>query len=250
MLIEFCLPIYNEEKIMEKNILELLNYLQKQDFPFFWKIILIINGSSDSSSEIADKLTTLYPQSINFINIPEPGRGQALKKYWLRSSADILCYMDIDLAVSLDNIKDLIQPLSGDNYDMAIGSRLMVGSQIKRSFIRELSSQSYNLLSRLILRHHFSDMQCGFKAIKKEVFKFIAPYVKDDKWFFDTEMIILTKIIKGKIKEVPVNWQENRYDMRQSKVNLIRDSLKFIKNLIKFRYQLLFISSQLKKHPR
>jgi selenophosphate synthetase-related protein len=114
-------------------------------------------------------------------------------------------------------------------------------SKINRSFIRELSSQSYNFLSKIILGHNFSDLQCGFKAIKVDVFNKIAPYIKDNKWFFDTELIFFTNYFGYKIKEMPVDWQENRYDKRKTKVNLIKDSFKFIINLIKLKIKILLM---------
>jgi glycosyltransferase involved in cell wall biosynthesis len=239
MLAEFCLPVYNEEKILEKNVLTLLNYCLAQSYVFDWRIVIVINGSSDNSSAISERLQKEHSERINFINIPEPGRGQALKKYWLQCQADILTYMDIDLAVSLDSIPSLVQPIINGQADLVIGSRLMPDSKISRSFIRELSSQSYNFLSRVILGHNFSDMQCGFKAMRSEAFKKIAPLINDTKWFFDTELIIFTKNLGFRVKEIPVDWSENRYDTRKSKVHMFRDSFKFFCDLIRLRIRLL-----------
>ena len=44
---------------------------------------------------------------------------------------------------------------------------------------------------------------------------------------------------------MPVNWQENRYDKRKTKVNLAKDSFKFMINLIKLRIRLLFMTDQM-----
>jgi len=238
MLIEFCLPIYNEETILADSVQKLYNFLIDQNFLFDWQIVIVINGSSDSSPLIAKKLSINYPDKIKFANISEPGRGQALKRYWLKSSADIFVYMDIDLAVALEAIPRLIQPILDNECQLAVGSRLLPDSKIERSFIRELSSQTYNLLSRLLFKHHLSDMQCGFKAISRSAFMAIAPYLQDPRWFFDTEMIIIGRALGYKIKEIPVNWQENRYDQRKSKVKLLRDSTKMFRNLIKLRHRL------------
>lgn len=233
--IHFCVPVYNEEKILEQNILKLLNYLKKQNFPFTWKIIIVINGSTDNSLKIAKELASNNKNFIDYFETKKPGRGQALKNYWLINNADILVYMDVDLAVSLENIPNLINPFLGNQADLVIGSRLLSNSKIERSLIRELSSQGYNLLSRLILNHKFSDLQCGFKAVKTEKFKEVASHIKDKKWFFDTELIIFGKHFGWRIKEVPVDWSENRYEKRKSKVNILKDSSKFVVDLIKLR---------------
>lgn len=247
MLISFFLPVYNEEKILEKNVLKLFKYCEEQNFNFDWRIIIVVNGSSDNSFILAEKLAGDSGGKIIALNIVSPGRGNALKKTWLENKADVLVYMDIDLAVSLDDIKDLINPIIKGDYDMAIGSRLLPESKISRSFIRELSSQTYNFLSKVILVHKFSDLQCGFKAIKREVFEKIAPFIKDNKWFFDTELIIIAHRLGFKIKEVPVDWEECRWDERKSKVNLLRDSSKYIADMLKFKIRVAKILKNAKK---
>ena len=87
--------------------------------------------------------------------------------------------MDVDLAVSLENIDDLLLELIQKNDDIAIGSRLKKGAKTDRSLNRELSSRIYILLSKIILRHPFSDLQCGFKGKKKEAWEKISPFIQD-----------------------------------------------------------------------
>lgn len=238
MLIEFCLPVYNEEKILKANTLYLLDFCRKQLFDFDWKIILAINGSTDNSASIGEELAKISNRKIKCFIIKKSGKGRAIKKYFSLSRADIAVYMDIDLAVSLNNIPELLNSVKSGAADIAIGSRLMADSSITRSFIRELSSQTYNFLSRIILGHKFSDLQCGFKAMRLETFKKISPFIKDGKWFFDTELIAYAHRLGYKVAEIPVNWSENRYDQRKSKVNLAKNSLIFLVNLIKLKIAL------------
>lgn len=243
MNIEFCLPVYNEEEILKNNVIKLFNYCIDQDFKFNWKIVLIINGSTDNSLQIANELCRNLQNKIKVENFKKSGKGYSIKRYFLKSRADIVAYMDIDLAVSLENIYDLIKPILYKNYDLVVGSRMLPNSRINRSFLREFSSKSYNFLSRIILNNNFSDLQCGFKAIKMDVFRKIAPYIKNSKWFIDTELIAFANFFKYKIEEIPIDWEENRYDERKSKVNVLKDSIKFIFNLIKLRMRLRIIKT-------
>ncbi len=241
MFIEFCLPVYNEEKILKNNVLQLLKYLKQQQFSFFWKIIILNNGSTDNTNKICSEFEK---EKIKTEYIKNPGKGRAMKTYGLKSQADILVYMDIDLAVSLYNIPYLINPLIQENFDLVIGSRLLPSSKTARSFLRSFSSKVYNLLSKIILRHNLSDLQCGFKAIKVNKFKQLIPYIQSNKWFFDTELIAFANHFGHQIKEIPVDWQENRYEARESKINLAKDSMKFIVNLIKLKLRLLKLKTQ------
>jgi glycosyltransferase involved in cell wall biosynthesis len=234
MLIEFIIPCYNEEQILKQNTLKLLNFLKLQKYSFNWKIILLLNGTTDNSKLLALELEK-QNHEINLFIIPEKGKGNALKKYFDHSSGNFLIYMDIDLAVSLENINDLLTPFLKENYDIVIGSRLLKKSRTNRSFFRELTSRFYILLSKIIIKHPFSDLQCGFKGIKKETWLKVSSLIKDKYWFFDTELLFYINYLNYKYKEISVNWSENRYGKRKSKIKLLKDSLLFIKNLINLR---------------
>ncbi len=237
MLVEFYLPVKNEQEILETNIKYLLKFLKSKELSYSWQVVIIVNGSQDASDAIAQKLVHDYLRvKAKYLNLS--GKGRALRTYFHESSADILVFMDIDLAVDLNNISELLNPLLNQQAQLVIGSRLLPASHLERSFLRSFTSRVYNILSRLILRHNFSDLQCGFKAIKKETFEVLRPWFKDDNWFFDTELVILTMRRGYHIKEIPVDWQETRYQKRQSKVRLLRDGWSFIKNLFSFCWRL------------
>lgn len=235
MLIHFVIPIYNEEQILEKNSLKLLNFLKLQNYNFSWNLILLVNGSSDKSEKIAQKMELQHQEIVATI-IGERGKGNALKKFLDQTSADFSFYMDVDLAVSLENINDIIRPLLEEiDYDIFIGSRIKKGSITDRKGIRELSSRCYILISKIIIKHRLSDLQCGFKGIKKEAWNKISPLIVDQGWFFDTELLLWGQLLGLKIKETPVNWSENRYERRKSKVKLFKDSIVFVKKLLQLR---------------
>jgi len=245
MLIDFCLPIKNEALILSNSLNKLISYCERAGFNFSWRIIGVINGSSDASADILRDFKRRWPGQIDFIEVTEAGRGRALKKYWSASSADVFSYMDCDLAVSLDNLPALIRPLVNNEADLAIGSRFAAGSAIRRSLLREFISQAYSLLSRFLLNHKIADLQCGFKAVRRGTFQRIKPYLIDDYWFFDTELTLLALHFDFRVKQVPVDWQENRYQRRPSTVKIWRDSWDFLKNLIFFRRRL----KKIKKYP-
>ena len=237
MLVEFIIPCHNEEQILKQNSIRLFDFLNNKNYNFDWKIILVLNGTTDSSITIAKNLKNEYSKIDIFI-IKEKAKGNALKTYFKRSLADFLVYMDIDLAVSMENINQLLENLLKKDYDLVIGSRLLPESKTNRSIIRELSSRTYIFLSQLILKHQFSDLQCGFKGMNRKMFLSISNLIEDKNWFFDTELLIFSKYFGYKIKEIPIDWSEDRYEKRTSKINVLLDSFKFIKNLLKLKKRL------------
>jgi glycosyltransferase involved in cell wall biosynthesis len=246
MRVLICLPIRNEEKILEKNVNILLNFLSNNNWCFAWEIVLVVNNSNDKSSDIAGVLAE-ENEKISFLEIEKGGKGRAIKYCFDQFlDRDILVYMDADLAVSLENFSLLINNLLDDQVDLVIGSRMLPESKTNRSFSRNFISNLYNLLSKLFLKHKFSDLQCGFKAIKSNVYKEVRSYLKDNNWFFDTEWIAIIKLFGFKIKEMPVDWQENRFETRKSGVKVFKDGWQFLKALYLLRIRLNKIAKQKK----
>ncbi|MDP2709022.1 MAG: glycosyltransferase [bacterium] len=235
MLVEFCLPVFNEEKILKENGKIFYDFCRAGNFSFDWRVVLLNNGSDDDSERLARELERQFPDKIFLENTAVRGKGGAIKKYFLKSRAEVLVYLDIDLAVSLDNLPELIGPVLAGECDLAFGSRLLPASRVSRPFLRTLSSVSYNFLSRLILGLGYRDLQCGFKAMNRRVVAEVLPLIRDNDWFFDTELIALADRRSLKIKEIPADWSENRYDKRKSKINLFKDGLVFMGKLIKLR---------------
>jgi glycosyltransferase involved in cell wall biosynthesis len=237
MTVIICLPIKNEEKILKNNVEMVLRYLSEQNLDFNWQVVIVVNGSIDSSLEIAQAISKRH-ERVDYLNIDQSGKGRAVKycfdKYVRR--ADYLMYMDIDLAVSLSDLKPLFREIY--NYDLVFGSRLMPGSITDRSWFREISSRVYNYISRLILKHSFLDLQCGFKIIKKEAYQSVRKRLEDNNWFFDSEWVIMLYRLGFKLKEIPVHWQENRYQKRSSRVNIFKDTFKFLLALKKLYFRL------------
>jgi len=229
--ISITLPVFNEEKVIEKNVEELRNFLIK-NLGHDFEIIIANNGSTDGTLEKIKKICKRYGD-VNYINIDERGRGRALRKAWSENSSDIVSYMDIDLSTSLDAFPRLIKEIE-EGYDIAIGSRFVKGSDTKRSFMRGFLSRGYNLLLKLFFNISFSDAQCGFKAIRKGSLEEILDDVKDQEWFFDTELLIKAERKGFRIKEIPVHWVESR----DSKVNILETIFDYIKSIIRLRIEL------------
>jgi glycosyltransferase involved in cell wall biosynthesis len=167
------------------------------------------------------------------MHLEEKGRGRALKAAWLASEADVVAYMDVDLSTNLWSFLPLVAPLATGHSDVAIGSRLLRGEMVTRQWKRELISRCYNLLIKAMFGNGFSDAQCGFKAIKRTVAKELLPWVEDDEWFFDTELLLLAEERGYRVSEVPVDWIEDL----DSRVDIASTALEDVKGLLRVRQE-------------
>ncbi|PKM88927.1 hypothetical protein CVU83_00975 [Candidatus Falkowbacteria bacterium HGW-Falkowbacteria-2] len=227
MRIDFCVPVYNEEAIFSANAERIWQFLSGQKRDYEWNLVFIVNGSSQSFEKQVQTFADSGHLGARCFIIPQGGKGRAIKAYFNASQADMLVYMDIDLAVDLEALSRLIEPILHDEADLVFGSRMLPSSSINRSWLRESSSRAYIRYSRLLLKHHYTDLQCGFKAIKTSVWHQLSPFIKNDDWFFDTELIYHAQKQGFRLKEIPVDWSENRYSGRHSKINMLSDGWRF-----------------------
>lgn len=231
MKVDIIVPVYNEERRIEAGIRKLHSFLSS-GFKLPWRIIIAENGSDDRTPQLARSLSEELG-GISLFRIEGRGRGRALKKAILSSDADIVCYMDIDMSTDLKHLPQLVNAIMEGSH-IAIGSRLIKGSEVSRSLKREIFSRLYNLFLRVLFRVKFKDAQCGFKAFNREAVVEILPEVKNNGWFFDSELLIISERKGYSIKEIPVRWEENR----DSKVNVLRTAWEDIKESLKLRLRL------------
>ena len=189
--VEVVVPVYNEQLALEPSIRRLHAFLS-DGFPFTWSITIADNASTDGTPFIAADLARELPE-VRHLRLERKGRGLALREAWSRSDARVVSYMDVDLSTDLRALLPLVAPLLSGHSDVAIGSRLARGAHVTRGPKRELISRSYNKILKASLRVNFTDAQCGFKAVTSEAAALLLPQIRDDGWFFDTELLVLAQ---------------------------------------------------------
>jgi glycosyltransferase involved in cell wall biosynthesis len=229
MLVDILLPVYNEEHVLEKSVATLRAFLQKNLAGFQWVISIGDNASTDSTLEKAKQLAARF-QDVRALHLDRKGRGRMVKYAWSNSEAQILCYMDIDLSTDLQALPPLVQAIA-DGNDVSIGSRQYKGSLVERSLKREVISQGYICILKMLLGFPFTDAQCGFKAMSKKAVNELFPLIVDDEWFFDTELLFLAHKRGYKVKELPVRWIEDT----DSRVKILRTMWLDIKGVFRMR---------------
>ncbi|MFE3147179.1 glycosyltransferase [Streptomyces sp. NPDC059218] len=224
-VLDVVVPVYNEEKDLEPCVLRLHDHLART-FPYSFRITVADNASTDRTPEVAARLAAALPR-VRSCRLEEKGRGRALRTVWSHSDAPVLAYMDVDLSTDLNALLPLVAPLISGHSDLAIGSRLSRGSRVVRGSKREFVSRAYNLILRSSLAARFSDAQCGFKAVRRDVAERLLPMVEDSGWFFDTELLVLAERGGLRIHEVPVDW----VDDPDSTVHIVRTATEDLKGV-------------------
>jgi len=230
-LIELVVPVYNEEHVLAGSVERLVGHLR--DFPHEVRVTIADNASTDTTYAVARDLADRLP-GVRAVHLDAKGRGRALKAVWSTSDADVLAYCDVDLSTDLAALLPLVAPLLSGHSDVAIGTRLAAGSRVVRGPKREVISRCYNLLLHVALRVRVSDAQCGFKAIRADAARALLPQVRDDAWFFDTELLVLAEAAGMRIHEVPVDW----VDDPDSRVAVVPTAMADLRGIVRMSRQL------------
>jgi putative flippase GtrA len=237
--IEIVIPVYNEQHDLAASVRRLHDYLT-HSFPFSFRIVIADNASTDATWAVASALE-LELSNVRATYISKKGRGRALHMVWSASAATVVCYMDVDLSTDLAALLPLVAPLLSGHSDVAIGTRLARSSRVVRGPKREVISRCYNVLLRTTLATRFSDAQCGFKAIRADRARELLPMVRDNGWFFDTELLVLAERSGMRIHEVPVDWTDDpdsRVDIVQTALADLRGIARLSRDLARGRLPL------------
>ena len=230
-ILDLAVPVYNEVRALAPSITVLHDYLTKR-FPWTWRLTVVDNGSNDGTWEEACQLAARL-DGVEALHLEARGRGRALRAAWSVSNAAVVAYTDVDLSTDLDALLPLVAPLIVGHSHLAIGSRLAAGARVERPLGRELVSRVYNRLLHLVFGNRFRDAQCGFKAIRTDVAHRLLPEIRDNGWFFDTELLLLAERNGLRVTEISVDWIDNA----DSRVAVVRTALDDLRGVARMARQ-------------
>lgn len=227
MTFEVTIPVLNEEATLSRQVHTVHQFLS-QHFPHRnqWRIIIADNGSTDNTRHIAAALSDELPE-VKLVQVPEKGVGLALKTSWAQSQADMVGYMDLDLATDLRHFLQAYHALATEGFDLVYGTRLHPKAKvIGRTIKREITSRVFNLMLQTYLGTRFSDGMCGFKWLRREYLPMLLDGgAVSNGWFFSTELLAVAEWKGLNICELPVVWTD---DTTGSKVNIPRLAKQYI----------------------
>ncbi len=234
MYLSIIIPAYNEEKRLPKTLLDMDNYLKKQNYEY--EIIVVNDGSRDRTVE---RVKSLMPKikGLKLIDNKENhGKGYVVRQGFLKARGEIRIFSDADNSTSIDQVEKIF-PWIEKGFDIIIGSRDIEGAILDppETRLRIFLGDIFNLMVQLIVGlWGVWDTQCGFKALTAKATEDILPRCKIDRWAFDPEILVVGKKLGYKIKEIPVHWKNDI----NSKVKLT-STIKMGLDLLKIRWNLI-----------
>lgn len=229
--LSIIIPAHNEAKRLPLFLDIVISYCKRSEN--LYEIIIVDDGSKDKTFKIAEAYKDKFP-NLDVIKIRNNrGKGYAVKRGLFKASGDICLFLDADGSVNPDEIEKNIHYITEDGFDIFIGSRVIKdkGKVVKARWYRKLLGQIFNFFVHTFLFKNIKDTQCGFKMFRKDIVKplFSRSYLRG--FGFDIEILYLAYKMGYKVKEGPVSW----HHVGGSKVNLFRDSIIMLFNILEIR---------------
>ncbi len=223
MNLSIVIPAYNEEKRIEKTLIEFANFFDarlKDKTLSKYEILVVINNTTDRTEDIVKKQMRKH-KSIRYINLIRGGKGYATTEGFresLKGKWEILGFVDSDLATRPEAFFDLVLHI-GKGVDGAIASRYIPGAKVNPplTFQRLISSRAFNFLIRSLFLMPYKDTQCGAKVFTRKAIQRTLPHLALSQWAFDVDLLYHLQRQKFRVIEVPTVWSDKEY----SKINLL-----------------------------
>ena len=228
MKLSVIIPCFNEEKTLEKIVKQVID--QKD---LVKEIIIVDDKSNDNSSLIIKRLSEIYPIIQFIIKDKNEGKGSAIKKGLEIASGEIIIIQDADLEYDPSEYIKLIKPFEVSNADVVYGSRFIGGEYIRLHFFwHYLANKILTFLCNIVTNMNMSDMETGYKLIKREHLNSINIREKS----FGIEPELTVKLSKKKLVfyEVPISYKGRSYQ-EGKKINF-KDALVAVYCIIKYKF--------------
>ena len=235
--ISLIIPVFNQatkisysiEKIKQAVELSFANY----------ELIIVNDGSTDNTLTILKEIA-ITDDHVRLVSYtPNRGKGYAVRQGVLESHGDAVIFLDGDLDISPDLIKDYVERLS--TSDLVIASKNHPESSVRIPRSRAFLSRAFNLLIKVTIGIAQTDTQAGFKVGKGEVMRKIFENISVNRYAFDVELLAIASILDLKVQEMPVIMKIDRKFKIKEIVNMFLDVTRiWYKYRIAHRYQNIY----------
>lgn len=215
MDISIVIPAFEEAQKVARDIKAAAQFLQ--DYKFAGEIIVVDDGSSDNTTNIARQGADQLPPNVtSYVLRSEKncGKGNAVKRGINISTGDYVLFADCGCCVPYENVLDGLEMIKNNHCEIAHASRVHPKTKIKnpQTLYRRLCSAMFRfIVSRLMkVPQHLTDTQCGFKLYKGSVGRELYADCVADGFMFDIEIILRAKKLGYRIKEFPISWTCDR----------------------------------------
>ncbi|MDA8368021.1 MAG: glycosyltransferase [Actinomycetota bacterium] len=225
------IPAFNEEARLAEGLERLHGAVRAGAIdPERTEVILVDDGSTDGTAQVADELLAGYPHHLVHRVATNRGKGAAVRTGISLARSTLCAHMDADMAIDPISVSDLRLELRA--HEVAIGSRALPGSMVDgRYVVRSLMGRLFNRMVTAGTRLRFADTQCGFKGFRTPVARLLFHLVEIDRFAFDVEVLARAAELGLGIAEIPVHWK----NVPGSSIHPLHDAVTMVADVARVR---------------
>ena len=194
--ISITLPALNEEPNLEAQVKEVIDYFNTKHIKY--EIIVVNDGSTDKTGEIADKLSITYKNVFVIHHSENKGYGKSLKDGFQTGKYEYLFFTDADRQFKINSLDKFLPFMQESEVDMVIGYRI----DRKDNFLRKFLAWCFNRIISILFSLNYKDIDCAFKLFKRESLECLE--IKSDDFLVNAEILAKAKLKGLKIVQIGV----------------------------------------------
>jgi glycosyltransferase involved in cell wall biosynthesis len=231
--LSLVLACYNEAEHLEASFAEIRETLEQTSWPF--EVIFVDDVSRDRTREILREIVAAHPSLDLKVILHEQnrGRGATVTDGFRAARGTVAGYLDVDLEVHARYVPSLVRAIE-QGADIATVRRIYA-LQV-RALDRYFMSRGYSFLVRRMLGLPFHDTETGYKFFRRERVLPLLDEIEDTGWFWDTEFMARAARRGLAVAEIPGAYV--RREDKTSTVRGVRDSVRYFRQLLRFRRKL------------
>lgn len=200
--VSIIIPAFNEERHLRHTIEETMRVFN--NFGYSYEIIIVDDGSTDNTYNIARRLSEKHKNIIAKQNRANFGKGRSLKVGFRLAKGDYVVFLDADMDLPPAQLETFFDIMNLDNADVVIGSKRHPNSKLNYTLQRRIISSVYFFLIKIMFGLPIRDTQTGIKLFKYEVLKIVFPKILVKEFAFDLEILVNAHRLGYKIAEAPI----------------------------------------------
>jgi glycosyltransferase involved in cell wall biosynthesis len=216
--VSIVLPVFNEVSHLEEEVRRIEKAMADSEYSY--EIIVVDDGSTDGSSELARSLDI---RTIGFAT--NRGSGSARKYGTIAATGEVVVWTDVDMTYPNDRIPDLVRQLKG--FDQVVGARTTEEGTVK--LLRRPAKWVIRKLASYLSGTKIPDLNSGFRAFRRDVgeqFLYLLP-----RGFSCVTTITMAFLSNGySIKYVPIEYSPRA---GESKFHWWKDTRRYLLQVVR-----------------
>ncbi len=204
-LLTVVIPVYNERRTLA----DVVQRVRATGIPT--QIVIVDDASTDGSRELIESWRADADVEV-LRHAENMGKGAALRTGFRRARGDVVIIQDADLEYDPMDYWGLLAPIICAQADVVFGSRLNGSRQRVLYFWHYVGNRLLTLLSNARTNLNLSDMETGYKAVRREVLEDILPRLRENRFGIEPELTAKLARLPGiRIFEIPISYNGRTY---------------------------------------